>query len=262
MHNQVDTGLMIPGSQIGLYSAVNLQYGAVHGLEFAYELAAPKDKELLFVPDENLGAWVMEQTGRPMTLWKGNCYVHVEWTHAAILRIRQEYPDAPVVAHPECTYAVRMLADEGVTLAEDPSPLAPDAAFEALQPDWSPALWVIAAATMIVGTVVGVAQTSVKRMLAYSSIAHGGYLIVGLVAANSAGKAAILFYLARRFPAARLLPDDLDSQARAISWMSFIASSVHPARRQGEAHAFEIFGVADRRLGANDWAVGSACSIA
>lgn len=74
--------------------------------------AAPKDRDLLFVPDENLGAWVMEQTGRPMQLWRGNCYVHVEWTHAAILRIRQEYPNAPVVAHPECTRAVRMLADE------------------------------------------------------------------------------------------------------------------------------------------------------
>jgi quinolinate synthase len=73
---------------------------------------APKDRDLLFVPDENLGGWVMEQTGRPMTLWKGNCYVHVEWTHAAITRIRREYPDAPIVAHPECTKAVRMLADE------------------------------------------------------------------------------------------------------------------------------------------------------
>jgi quinolinate synthase len=74
--------------------------------------AAPQDRDLLFVPDENLGAWVMEQTGRPMTLWKGNCYVHVEWTHAAITRIRQQHPDAPLVAHPECTKAVRMLADE------------------------------------------------------------------------------------------------------------------------------------------------------
>src|SRR6187455_620934 len=74
--------------------------------------AAPKDRDLLFVPDENLGSWVMEQTGRPMTLWKGNCYVHVEWTHASISRIRREHPDAPLVAHPECTKAVRMLADE------------------------------------------------------------------------------------------------------------------------------------------------------
>ncbi len=74
--------------------------------------AAPKDRDLLFVPDENLGSWVMEKTGRPMHLWKGNCYVHVEWTHASITRIRQQYPDAPLVAHPECTKAVRMLADE------------------------------------------------------------------------------------------------------------------------------------------------------
>src|SRR5216110_3900801 len=74
--------------------------------------AAPKDRALLFVPDENLGAWVMEQTGRPMTLWKGNCYAHVEFTHASIMRIRREFPDAPLVAHPECTKAVRMLADE------------------------------------------------------------------------------------------------------------------------------------------------------
>jgi NADH-quinone oxidoreductase subunit N len=69
------------------------------------------------------------------------------------------------------------------------------AAFEPLQREWWPVLWVIAAATMIVGTVVGVAQSSVKRMLAYSSIAHGGYLLVALLAANDFGKGAVLFYL-------------------------------------------------------------------
>jgi len=74
--------------------------------------AAPPEKDLLFVPDENLGSWVMEQTKRPMTLWRGNCYVHVEFTHASITRIRREFPGAPLVAHPECTKAVRMLADE------------------------------------------------------------------------------------------------------------------------------------------------------
>jgi quinolinate synthase len=73
---------------------------------------APKDRDLLFVPDENLGGWVMEQTHRPMTLWKGNCYVHVEWTHQSIVRIRERFPGAPLVAHPECPKAVRMLADE------------------------------------------------------------------------------------------------------------------------------------------------------
>ena len=74
--------------------------------------AAPPDRNILFVPDQNLGAWVMEKTGRKMDLWKGNCYVHVEFTHAAIQRIKAQYPDAKVVAHPECTYAVRILADE------------------------------------------------------------------------------------------------------------------------------------------------------
>ncbi|MDB6148015.1 MAG: quinolinate synthetase [Spartobacteria bacterium] len=74
--------------------------------------AAPPDRNILFVPDQNLGAWVMERTGRKMDLWQGNCYVHVEFTARSINRIREEYPGAPVVAHPECTYAVRMLADE------------------------------------------------------------------------------------------------------------------------------------------------------
>src|SRR5688572_25113760 len=67
--------------------------------------------------------------------------------------------------------------------------------FEPLQAHWVPVLWVIAAVTMIVGTVVGVVQTNIKRMLAYSSIAHAGYLLLGIIATNSTGKAAILFYL-------------------------------------------------------------------
>jgi quinolinate synthase len=74
--------------------------------------ASPPERDLLFVPDENLGAWVMEQTGRKMTLWQGSCYAHVEFTHAGVMRIRREYPDAPLVAHPECTRGVRLLADE------------------------------------------------------------------------------------------------------------------------------------------------------
>lgn len=74
--------------------------------------SAPKDRNILFVPDQNLGAWVMERTGRKMDLWQGTCYIHVEFTARSINRIREEYPGAPVVAHPECTYAVRMLADE------------------------------------------------------------------------------------------------------------------------------------------------------
>jgi len=73
--------------------------------------AAPKDKDLLFVPDENLGAWVMEQTGRPMTLWRGDCYAHVEFRRDNLLRMKQSYPDAKVVVHPESLREVRELAD-------------------------------------------------------------------------------------------------------------------------------------------------------
>jgi NADH-quinone oxidoreductase subunit N len=69
-------------------------------------------------------------------------------------------------------------------------------AFEPFSGEWVPVVWLLAAATMILGTVVGVAQSNLKRMLAYSSIAHGGYLLIGLVAANDVGKSAILFYLA------------------------------------------------------------------
>ncbi|MDQ2868329.1 MAG: quinolinate synthase NadA [Verrucomicrobiota bacterium] len=74
--------------------------------------AAPRDRNILFVPDQNLGAWVMERTGRKMDLWQGNCYVHIEFTARSIAKIREQYPDAPLVAHPECVTAVRLLADE------------------------------------------------------------------------------------------------------------------------------------------------------
>src|ERR1044071_8306870 len=72
--------------------------------------AAPKDKDLLFVPAENLGSWVMEQTGRPMTLWKGNCYAHVEFRREHLLRMRERYPEAKIVAHPESLREVRELS--------------------------------------------------------------------------------------------------------------------------------------------------------
>src|ERR1700678_1889367 len=72
----------------------------------------PADREILFVPDQNLGEWVTERTGRKMRLWQGNCYIHIEFTHASISKIKQQHPGAPLVAHPECTRPVRMLADE------------------------------------------------------------------------------------------------------------------------------------------------------
>jgi glutathione S-transferase len=69
--------------------------------------------------------------------------------------------------------------------------------------------------------------------------------------------AAILFYLAKRFPEAALLETtDLEAQSQVVSWMSFLASTIHPARREGIDRARVVFAVAERRL-ASEWAVGS-----
>jgi len=74
--------------------------------------------------------------------------------------------------------------------------------------------------------------------------------------------AGILFYLAKRFPQARLLPNrDIEAEAQAVSWMSFIASTLHPARRKGIDQAREVYRIADRRLG-KGWALGERYSVA
>lgn len=74
--------------------------------------SVPENREILFVPDQNLGQWVTGQTGRPMRLWPGSCYAHVLFTKESIERCRIEYPGSPVVAHPECVETVRDMADE------------------------------------------------------------------------------------------------------------------------------------------------------
>jgi quinolinate synthase len=71
----------------------------------------PAERPILFVPDQNLGRWVSGKTGRAMQLWPGNCYAHVQFTPGALLRTKAAHPGAPVVAHPECTEAVREMAD-------------------------------------------------------------------------------------------------------------------------------------------------------
>jgi glutathione S-transferase len=84
-------------------------------------------------------------------------------------------------------------------------------------------------------------------------------LIDGRVLTEVAG---ILFYLARRFPEAGLLPNgDIEAEAQAISWMSFIASTLHPARTRGVEHATAVWKVADQKLG-HGWALGMRYSIA
>ncbi len=72
----------------------------------------PPEKEILFVPDQNLGQWVAGQTGRKLQLWPGSCYAHVLFTVSALEKVKAKHPDAVILAHPECVASVRDLADE------------------------------------------------------------------------------------------------------------------------------------------------------
>jgi len=72
----------------------------------------PADKQILFVPDQHLGRFVQEQTGRDMVLWPGYCSTHVRIGENDIKEARQKYPQAVVMAHPECSEPVKELADE------------------------------------------------------------------------------------------------------------------------------------------------------
>ncbi len=70
-----------------------------------------------------------------------------------------------------------------------------DYCFFTLQPQWTAMLWVLAVLTMTIGNVIAISQTNIKRMLAYSSISHAGYALVGMVAANEIGYSGVLFYM-------------------------------------------------------------------
>jgi quinolinate synthase len=72
----------------------------------------PQDREIIFVPDKNLGGFIVERTGREMILWPGYCSTHVRITTEDVHATRQEYPEAIVLAHPECNPDVRAMADE------------------------------------------------------------------------------------------------------------------------------------------------------
>jgi glutathione S-transferase len=70
--------------------------------------------------------------------------------------------------------------------------------------------------------------------------------------------AAILYYLAKRYPDAGLIPSgDIEAEAQTISWMSFIASTLHPARQRGADHATRVWGFAEQKLGTKSWATGT-----
>jgi quinolinate synthase len=80
----------------------------------AVELAKslPRDRKIIFVPDQHLGRFVAEKTGRELILWPGYCRTHIMITEDDIKNARAKYPDAVVMAHPECTEPVKALADE------------------------------------------------------------------------------------------------------------------------------------------------------
>lgn len=71
----------------------------------------PPDKKIIFVPDRNLGKYLMKKTGRDMTLWDGICFVHDTFSLHKILSLKEKYPKAKVIAHPECEDIVLQHAD-------------------------------------------------------------------------------------------------------------------------------------------------------
>jgi len=71
----------------------------------------PADKTILFSPDKNLGSYLQKKTGREMTLWDGSCIVHETFSEKKILSLKVKYPDAKLIAHPECKEAVLKHAD-------------------------------------------------------------------------------------------------------------------------------------------------------
>ena len=71
----------------------------------------PKEMKIIFAPDKNLGAYVNQQTNRNMVLWNGTCHVHDQLKTQFVMDLKMKYPDAKVVAHPECSAPVLILAD-------------------------------------------------------------------------------------------------------------------------------------------------------
>ena len=71
----------------------------------------PEDQLILFGPDQNLGDYINRMTGRKMDLWNGGCHVHARFSEEALLTLKAQYPNAPVLAHPECKATILQHAD-------------------------------------------------------------------------------------------------------------------------------------------------------
>ena len=77
-----------------------------------------KDEKIIFAPDRNLGSYINSLTGRDMLLWDGACHVHEEFSPGKISDLKKMHPEAKVLAHPECTKPVLMMADHIGSTAE------------------------------------------------------------------------------------------------------------------------------------------------
>jgi len=71
----------------------------------------PSDEKIIFAPDRNLGNYIKSMTGREMLIWDGACHVHEEFSLERILELKKEYPDAQIIAHPECEKQILIVAD-------------------------------------------------------------------------------------------------------------------------------------------------------
>ena len=92
----------------------------------------PEDKPILFGPDQNLGGYINRMTGRKMDLWNGGCHVHARFSEEALLALKEQYPHAKVLAHPECKASILQHADVigstqallNYAIANSPSPIS------------------------------------------------------------------------------------------------------------------------------------------
>ena len=71
----------------------------------------PKDKKIIFAPDQNLGRWVQKNSGKELKLWPGSCIVHETFSEEALMKLKFENPDSKIIAHPECSQNLLVLAD-------------------------------------------------------------------------------------------------------------------------------------------------------
>ena len=71
----------------------------------------PAEQKIIFCPDQHLGSWIVEKTGRDMILWDGYCEAHIKYDANELLELKKAFPNTPLICHPECPKSVRDVAD-------------------------------------------------------------------------------------------------------------------------------------------------------